>query len=88
MISGPEIIDRASAQRAGAVLQAEMAFVTAQDQLRALQESALLYGGYDPEAYDVAIITYREAREWAVTVRAAWRLWQAQHGQADGMGPR
>ncbi len=88
MIGGPEIINGASAQRASVVLQAEVAVAAAQDHLRALKEAAVLSGGYDPEAYDVAIMTYREAREWAVTVRAAWRLWQAQHGQTDGVALR
>jgi hypothetical protein len=88
MISDQEIVNGASAQRASVVLQAEMAFVAAQDHLRTLKERALLRHGYDPEAYDAAIMTYREARAWAVAVRTAWQCWQAEHGQADGVSPR
>jgi hypothetical protein len=55
-----------------------MALISARDRLSALQEAALLHGGYDPDAYDGAVLAYREAREWAVTVRAAWRFWQTE----------
>jgi hypothetical protein len=73
---------RASAGRAREVVQAEMALIAAREQVRALQERALLSSGYDPEAYDQAIMAYREAHAWAVIVRAAWRYWQGERRQA------
>jgi hypothetical protein len=79
VIREPGIVDGASAGRVRAVVQAEIALIAARDRLGALQEAALLHGGYDPDAYDGAVLDYREAREWAVTVRAAWRFWQTEH---------
>ncbi len=76
MIREPGIVDGASAGRARVVVQAEVALISARDRLATLQEAALLHGAYDAEAYDGAVLAYREAREWAVTVRAAWRYWQ------------
>jgi len=88
MINDPGIITKAaSAGRARAVVQAEMALIAAQEQLRCLQEKALLYGGYDPEAYDGAITVHREARAWATIVRAAWRCWTAEQGRGQRPGP-
>jgi hypothetical protein len=85
MISEPGIVNGAAAGPAQAVMQAELALLVAQDQLRTLQEKALLHGGYDPDRYDAAIVAYREARAWAITVRTAWRYWQAEHDRADSL---
>ena len=88
MIKDPRTIRALSSWRARAVVQAEMEFIAARVQVRSLQEKALLSGGYDPEDYDTAILTYREARAWVTVVREAWRCWQAQYDQADGVALR
>ena len=88
MVRDPGIIGGALAGRAREMVRAEMALIEARERLRVLQEKALLRGGYDPDAYDEAITEYREARSWATIVRAAWRLWQAEHDRAESAALR
>jgi hypothetical protein len=57
---------------------AETALIAERDRLRMLQEDAFFDGRYDPDAYDAAILSYREAQAEARIVRAAWRCWQAE----------
>jgi hypothetical protein len=57
--------------------QAETTLTAERDRLRMLQEDAFFDGRYDPEAYDAAILSYREAQAEAIIVRAAWHCWQA-----------
>jgi hypothetical protein len=60
--------DRGAAPAPG-LAEAEAARVWTAHRLRALRRAALLGGGYDPDAFDTALLTHRAAAWCAAAVR-------------------